>query len=74
MVAGPDFVAVKLSSKGEEVAQGAPVTIIDGVHMFVFKPGEVREDITRAFDWERVLKNQARDGESLFEVVEVAAQ
>jgi hypothetical protein len=69
-MAGEDFVAVKLSAKGEKIAKGTPVTIVDGQHTFVFNPGETQEHITKAFDWEQVLSKQFADGEPLFEIVE----
>lgn len=69
-MAGEDFVKVKLSAAGVKFANGGPVRIVDGQHTFEFEAGQVREDITRAFDWPKVLKNASVDGEPLFELVD----
>jgi hypothetical protein len=68
-----DFVKVKLSAHGEQLAAGEEVLVVQGAREYRFKPGEVRDDITRAFDWEKVLKHEFIDGEALFEVVDDAA-
>ena len=66
-----DFVKVKLTALGERLAGEGELLVIEGRHEFTFKAGQVRDDITRAFDWDKVLKTQNRDGEPLFELVEV---
>ena len=64
-----DFVKVKLSEHGEKYAgKGGYVTVIHGRHEFHFKTGETQE-VTRAFEWEKVLKTELVDGEPLFELV-----
>lgn len=69
-----DFVKVRLSKAGEKFAGDAGyVRVIHGAHDFEFKVGEVKDDVTRAFDWEKVLKNEHVDGEPMFELVEEAA-
>jgi hypothetical protein len=63
-----DFVNVRLTDFGKECAKGAPVQVHVGNHSFVFQPGEVKM-VTRAFDWNRVLKNEHSNGHPLFEIV-----
>jgi hypothetical protein len=67
----PDFVKVQLSKKGVEIAGGVPVRIVAGHHEFEFKPGEP-QDVTRAFDWPKVLEPQQSGGEAMFEIVDEA--
>jgi hypothetical protein len=66
----PDFVKVKLTEFGEQLAGEGTLTVIAGQHEYEFTPGEAREDITLAFDWNKVLANEFRDGKPLFEIVE----
>jgi hypothetical protein len=63
-----DFVNVQLTEFGKERAAGGRVQIHAGNHSFVFEPGEVKM-VTRAFDWNRVLKNEHFNGHPLFEIV-----
>lgn len=66
---GDDFVNVQLSKWGEEVAAGGVVRVHEGNRPeFVFKSGDVQY-VTRAHDWERVLKLQVVGGRALFEIV-----
>lgn len=64
-----DFVKVKLSAKGEELAGAGELLVIER-NEYRFRAGQVRDDITRAFDWEQVLAKQNRDGIALFEIVD----
>jgi hypothetical protein len=68
-MAREDFVTVRLTEHGERMAQGKPVSVAAGQHNFVFQPGEVRDDITRAFDWEKCLKDLRVNDELMFEIV-----
>jgi hypothetical protein len=65
---GNDWVEVRLSEFGREYAGDGPVRVHEGPHEFVFKPGETQR-VTRAFDWERILKPLAIGGRALFEIV-----
>lgn len=65
----PDFVKVKLSKKGEQLAGGALFGISTGGRNFIFNPGEAQE-VTRALDWNELLSKELRDGEALFELAE----
>jgi hypothetical protein len=67
-MAGKDFVNVQLTAFGNERAAGGSVQVHAGNHSFYFKPGEVKL-VTRAFDWERVLKNEHINGHQMFEIV-----
>jgi hypothetical protein len=62
-----DFVKVRLTDYA--AALGPEVTVGGGRQNFTFKPGEVQE-VTRAFDWERVLKSVMIDGHEVFEIAE----
>jgi len=64
---GEDFVEVKLTPHGEALAAGGPLAIAGGRYSFAFRAGETQR-VTRAYDWEVVLKNIARDGEPLFQL------
>lgn len=66
-MAGEDFVHVRLTKAGETFSGGC-LHIGGGNYHYDFKPGETKR-VTRAFDWERVLKNETTpDGEPLFEL------
>lgn len=67
-MAGEDFVNVRLTEFGKERAAGSRVQVHAGNHSFYFQPDEVQR-VTRAFDWERVLKNEHFNGHPLFEVI-----
>lgn len=67
-MAGKDFVNVRLTPFGRERAGGSQIQVHAGNHSFYFQPGEVKM-VTRAFEWERVLKNEHFNGHALFEVV-----
>jgi hypothetical protein len=71
-MAGEDFVEIKLTAHGEKVADGAPLQVCDGGRLFAIAPGETLR-VTRAFDWERILRDHRIDGELLFELVETEA-
>ncbi|HWQ96711.1 MAG TPA: hypothetical protein VN577_19985 [Terriglobales bacterium] len=67
----PDFVAVKLTAFGEELAgENGSVLVVSGIRQYEFRRGEVNREITRAFDWEVVLSDRNVDGQPLFELVE----
>jgi hypothetical protein len=65
-----DFVEVKLSARGEEIADGAPMTVAGPNYHFVLEPAKTQR-VTRAFDWEKVLSKLHRDGELLVELAEI---
>jgi hypothetical protein len=67
MMAREDFVNVKLTKFGKQAAGGAPIQVHAGNHSFYFEPDEVKM-VTRAFEWERVLKNEHFNGHPLFEI------
>jgi hypothetical protein len=67
-MAGKDFVNVKLTEFGAQQAGGGRVQVHAGNHSFYFEPGEVKM-VTRAFEWERVLKTEHVSGHALFEIV-----
>lgn len=62
-----DFVTVRLSAKGEEVAQGGEIRLVGGNFDLTFRSGEEQE-VTRAFEWGVVLSRELRDGEPMFEI------
>jgi hypothetical protein len=64
-----DFVKVKLSAKGAELAGEGTVRVIHGWLDEEFKAGEVKDTIT-TLDWEKVLAKENRDGVPMFEIVE----
>jgi hypothetical protein len=63
-----DFVKVRLSEHGRELAGEGPIVVQEGHHEFILAAGE-ELDVTRAFDWQRILSRQHRDGKPLFELV-----
>jgi hypothetical protein len=67
-MAKDDFVNVRLTEFGKERAAGARIQVHAGNHSFYFEPDEVQL-VTRAFDWNRVLKNEHFNGHPLFEIV-----
>jgi hypothetical protein len=67
-MAGKDFVNVQLTDFGKEFASGGPLQVHAGNHSFCFAPDEVKM-VTRAFEWERVLKTEHVNGHPLFEIV-----
>jgi hypothetical protein len=66
---GNDFVNVRLTDFGTAIAAGGTVKVHEGNHSFYVAPGETLR-VTRAFEWERVLKLQQVNGRPLFEIVE----
>jgi hypothetical protein len=64
-----DFVKVKLSAMGAELAGEGTVRVIHGWLDEEFKASEVKSTITK-LDWEKVLAKENRDGVPMFEVVE----
>jgi hypothetical protein len=72
-MAGKDFVNVKLTEFGAQQAGGGRVQVHAGNHSFYFQPGEVKM-VTRAFEWERVLKNERFNGHPLFEIAPEAEE
>jgi hypothetical protein len=69
-MAGKDWVEVKLTRFGEEHSQGGQLRVQEGNggKGFVFLPGESQR-VTRAFDWEQVLRPWHINGHALFEQV-----
>ena len=65
---GADWVNVKLTKFGAELAGGGELHVHGGRN-FTFKAG-TSQRVTKAFDWEQVLANEFVDGEPLFELVE----
>jgi hypothetical protein len=67
----PDFVNVRLTAKGEEIAKGQPVRFLGPGkgHDFTLPPGQTVE-VTRSGDWESYLSKQHTDGEPLVELAE----
>ncbi|MBZ5533093.1 MAG: hypothetical protein LAO20_16810 [Acidobacteriia bacterium] len=72
-----DFVNVRLTPFGAQQAGegtlrvtggGGPGDSGSGHHDFIFKAGEAQR-VTRAYDWERVLRHQHSNGHLLFEIV-----
>ncbi len=71
-MSGNDWVNVRLTVFAEEyVAQsgGGPLRVHEGRFECSILPGETMR-VTRAFDWERVLKPIAIAGQSMFEIVQ----
>lgn len=62
-----DWVWVKLSAKGQQIADGHKLTVAGAVYQFTFEPG-VPQKVTRAFDWGAVLQHSHHEGEKLFEL------
>jgi len=67
-MAGEDFVNVRLTEFGKKRADGGVVQVHAGNHSFYFEPDEVKL-VTRAFDWNCVLKAEHFNGHPLFEIV-----
>lgn len=67
-MAGNDWVDVRLTEFGAEYSKGAPLHVHEGAHQFSFRAGEMQR-VTRAFDWNRVLKNVVVAGRPLLEIV-----
>jgi hypothetical protein len=63
-----DYVTVRLSEVGKKLAAGGTLEVTTSTHRFIFRAGEDQE-VTRAFDWERVLAKKSADGEPIFECV-----
>lgn len=63
-----NWVKVRLTAFGEQLAGGGPLLIADGAHNFEFRAGEEQE-VTLAFDWNVVLRTRTIDGQNLFELV-----
>jgi hypothetical protein len=67
-MAGKDFVNVRLTEFGRQQAGSGRLQVHAGNHSFFFAPDEVKM-VTRAFEWERVLRNEHVNGHPLFEIV-----
>src|SRR5438105_13750100 len=67
-MSGDDFVNVQFTELGKSLAGDAPLRIHEGPREFVFTAGK-SERVTKAFDWERVLKNVTVAGTPLLEIV-----
>ena len=65
---GTDWVEVRLTNFGEEHAAGGDLRVQEGSG-FVFRVDQTVR-VTRAFDWERVLKPWCINGHALFEMVD----
>jgi len=61
-----DFVEVKLSAKGEEIAAGGPLRICGGKYEFCFVAGE--SQAVTAGEWKEILSRERRDGQAVFEI------
>jgi hypothetical protein len=74
-MAKEDFVNVRITQFGERYIKecgGGPLRVHEGGRLgseFAFMPGESQR-VTRAVDWDRVLRNQHINGQALFEIVE----
>jgi len=66
MNAKEDFVDVKLSVKGEELAAGSELHLCGGKYEFCFVAGE-SQSVPRA-EWAQILSKENVDGEPLFEI------
>lgn len=64
---GEDFVYVKLSKRGLELAGEGSLSVVSGRHTFEFA-GSKAQRVTRAFDWTEVLAGQHANGEAIFEI------
>jgi hypothetical protein len=74
MMAGEDYVHVKLSAAGERLAgEGGTIQLATGRSYFKFKVGEPQR-VTRAYEWEVVLRNERYEGEPIFIVAEEGPQ
>ena len=72
-MAGEDFVHVKLSAAGKKMAGEAGVLrLVVGRGHFLFKGDEVLR-VTRAYEWEVLLKDETFQGEPMFELAEQPA-
>lgn len=69
-LAGEDFVYVRLSKRGQDMAGQHTLSIASGRHRFEFS-GNKAQRVTRAFDWLEVLAVQHSNGEPLFEITVV---
>lgn len=66
---GEDWINVRLTQFGERYLKetgGGALTVHEGTG-FAFESGRTVR-VTRAFDWERVLKQQHLNGHALFEI------
>lgn len=70
-MAGEDFVHVKLSKKGEEMAGGGELVVCNHL-TWRFRAGQAQR-VPRAFDWNQVLSKEMIGGEPLFEISEKPA-
>jgi hypothetical protein len=74
-MAKEDFVNVRITQFGERYIKecgGGPLRVHEGGRLgseFSFVPGESQR-VTRAVDWDKVLKNQHINGQALFEIIE----
>jgi hypothetical protein len=67
-MAGEDFVQVKLSAAGEEMAgSGGTLSISKGRRSFTFKAGVVQR-IERSWEWNMVLSGETFQGSPIFEI------
>ena len=68
-MAGEDFVHVRLTAAGEQMAgAGGYVRIAAGSCDFTFRPGQTQR-VTRAFDWNKILRDERFNGQPVFEIV-----
>jgi len=69
-MAGEDFVHVKLSAAGKKMAgEAGALRLVVGRGHFFFQGDEVLR-VTRAYEWEVLLKNETFQGEPMFELAE----
>lgn len=67
-MAGEDFVHVKLSAAGEKLAgEGKQVRLLHGRAHFLFTVGQSQR-VTRAYEWNVLLRNEVFEGEPIFEI------
>lgn len=62
-----DWVRVKLTTYGEQLAGEHELLVVGSSYHFTFRAG-VAQEVSRAFDWNVVLKNKKHEGQALFEL------
>src|SRR5690242_19564453 len=68
-MAGEDFVHVRLTAAGEQLAgKGSYVRICAGRCDFTFKVGETQR-VTRAYESNKILRHEQHKGQPFFQIV-----
>ena len=67
-----DYVDVKLTKRGEELAGEHELHVASGSYEYTFRAGQAQR-VTRFYDWNVVLKKEKFEGEHLFELAETPA-